>query len=57
MLTRWLFCRNKNVNARMANSIVVTGEMTLSPLYNVTTGQEVRNCPETLAELEQCEGR
>ncbi|KAG8412782.1 hypothetical protein J3458_013219 [Metarhizium acridum] len=47
---------DKNFQARMANSIVVSGEMTLSPLYNVTTGEELSHCPETLADLEQCDG-
>ncbi|TWU73001.1 hypothetical protein ED733_004732 [Metarhizium rileyi] len=48
---------NKNFTSRLGNSIVVAGEMALLPLYNITTGEEVSNCPETLAELERCDSR
>ncbi len=38
--------------ARLENSIVVSGEMALAPLYSTRTGEEIANCPATLAELE-----
>ncbi|OAA38299.1 hypothetical protein NOR_06689 [Metarhizium rileyi] len=52
-LSQTMVITDKNVKARLANSIV-TADMTLSPLYNVTTGQEVSQCPATVRDLEQC---
>ncbi|KAG8409407.1 hypothetical protein J3459_017583 [Metarhizium acridum] len=57
-VTDFVHCgRSKNFTSRLGNSIVVAGKMPLLPLYNVTTGEEVSNCPETLAELERCDTR
>lgn len=44
--------RNRNYAARLANGIVVSGEMTVSSLYSLETGQEIPHCPSTLAALE-----
>ncbi|KAG5953079.1 hypothetical protein E4U53_007004 [Claviceps sorghi] len=46
---------NRNFTSRLANSVVVARQMSLAPLYNSTTGQEVENCPATLMEIEECE--
>ncbi|KAM3520382.1 hypothetical protein NHJ13051_006905 [Beauveria bassiana] len=43
---------NRNLAVRIENSIVVSGEMVLAPLYDLRTGEEIAECPRTLAELE-----
>ncbi|KAF4585429.1 hypothetical protein GQ602_004734 [Ophiocordyceps camponoti-floridani] len=52
-LDRKVTVANKNFMARLENSIVVSGEMVLVPLYSSRTGEEIANCPSTLAELER----
>ncbi|KAF4585671.1 hypothetical protein GQ602_004976 [Ophiocordyceps camponoti-floridani] len=51
-LDRKMTVSNRNFMARLENSIVVSGEMVLVPLYSSRTGEEIPNCPSTLAELE-----
>ncbi|KAM3429631.1 hypothetical protein MY4824_008153 [Beauveria thailandica] len=43
---------NRNAAVRHENSIVVSGEMALAPLYDLRTGEEIAECPGTLAQLE-----
>ncbi|KAG5997407.1 hypothetical protein E4U54_002365 [Claviceps lovelessii] len=45
---------NRNVTSRLGNNIMVNGDDRLEPLYNLTTGEIIANCPATLGELEQC---
>ncbi|KAJ5888109.1 hypothetical protein N7495_008150 [Penicillium taxi] len=42
---------DQNNTARLHNSVAVTPEFRLSPLYNLTTGILIAECPETLADL------
>ncbi|KAM3445448.1 hypothetical protein MY3296_010193 [Beauveria thailandica] len=43
---------NRNAAVRHENSIVVSGNMPLAPLYDLRTGEEIAECPGTLAQLE-----
>ncbi|KAG6013186.1 hypothetical protein E4U43_007448 [Claviceps pusilla] len=45
---------NRNVTSRLGNNIMLNGDDRLEPLYNLTTGEIIANCPATLGELEQC---
>lgn len=46
------------MTSRLANSVPFAGpDLKLSPMYNSTTGEEVRDCPTTLMELEHCDGK
>ncbi|KAM3540797.1 hypothetical protein MY1884_009760 [Beauveria asiatica] len=40
------------LNRKVDASVVLSGEMALSPLYSLETGQEIPHCPATLADLE-----
>ncbi|ATY65430.1 hypothetical protein A9K55_001735 [Cordyceps militaris] len=42
----------RNSSALSRNSIVFSTEATLWPLYNLETGQQIANCPPTLAALQ-----
>ncbi|KAK2612778.1 hypothetical protein QQS21_001230 [Conoideocrella luteorostrata] len=44
---------DKNLSSRLKNSMVLMSKMTLSPMYNITTGEIVDNCPRTLGDLER----
>lgn len=48
---------NWNLASKLANSVVILREMPLAPLYNIKTGAIVANCPNTLRELERCNGK
>ncbi|KAM3496865.1 hypothetical protein MY11210_009725 [Beauveria gryllotalpidicola] len=51
-LEQTVIVSNRNLTTRLENSIVVSGEMALAPLYDLQTGEEIAECPRTLAELE-----
>ncbi|KID80917.1 hypothetical protein MAJ_11448, partial [Metarhizium majus ARSEF 297] len=44
---------DKNSRARVANSIVISPLMELTPMHNVRTGEEISGCPATLGQLEE----
>ncbi|QUC17559.1 uncharacterized protein UV8b_01800 [Ustilaginoidea virens] len=48
---------NRNLTSRQANQWAVSGGVSLLPMYNIFTGNEIANCPQTLAALEQCNGK
>ncbi|GAO15575.1 hypothetical protein UVI_02050080 [Ustilaginoidea virens] len=48
---------NKNISSRLVNQWALSPEVSLSPMYNVSTGDEIANCPKTLAALEQCNSK
>ncbi|QUC16016.1 uncharacterized protein UV8b_00257 [Ustilaginoidea virens] len=50
---RKLTVSNKNLMARLQNSIVVHDNVALAPLYSVITGEVMERCPSTLADLER----
>ncbi|PHH58411.1 hypothetical protein CDD81_6197 [Ophiocordyceps australis] len=52
ILERRVSISNKNMSARIDNSIVVHAAIELVPLYSFITGDVLQNCPATLADLE-----